>query len=203
MAIFVIATIFYEWFRGVLARHRTKGENFLNAFFQLFLANRPRYGGYIVHLGIMVLTIGVIGSSVYDTGKEVTLNKGESATVKGYTLTYQAVDKIETQKKLLYTTTLEVSSGGKPIGKIIPEKYFHQNHGTPVTVAAVRSTMWEDLYVVLIGWEEDGSASFKIMSNPLVNWMWLGAVILNIGGLLAFWPDRKRSLVPAPEPRER
>ncbi|MBI2869782.1 MAG: heme lyase CcmF/NrfE family subunit [Chloroflexi bacterium] len=199
LCVFVLFSITYEWLRGARARHRTQGENYIKAFFSLLMANRPRYGGYIVHVGIMVMALGMIGMSFAD-GKEVTLRTGESVNLNSYTLTYRALDRIETQSKVLFTTTLAVQNQGKPIGLIIPEKYFHRVHTQPVTVAAVRSTLLEDLYVILINWEEDGaSASFKIMANPLVNWMWIGMAVLVLGALVAFWPERQK--LPRP-PRE-
>ncbi|MBI4266778.1 MAG: heme lyase CcmF/NrfE family subunit [Chloroflexi bacterium] len=194
---FVLFTIFYEWFRGTRARHHSHAENYLKAFFGLLFANRPRYGGYIVHMGIVILAIGTIGMSVYDTSKEVTLKSGESATIDRFILTYKGLDRVETESRLVYTTALEVRNRGELIGYLTAQKYFHRNHDTPVTVAAVRSTLREDLYAILIGWEEDGSASFKLLVNPLVNWIWIGGGIVIFGGLFAFWPDRQKPLAPA------
>ena len=84
---FVLFTILYEWFRGTRARHRMRAENYLKAFWGLIGANRPRYGGYIVHIGIILLAIGVVGSSVYNVEKEATIKPGESMIIKNYTLT--------------------------------------------------------------------------------------------------------------------
>lgn len=189
---FVLLTIFYEIFRGIRARHHLKSENYLKAFFGLIAANRPRYGGYIVHIGIIIFAIGVIGYYSYSVEKDTVLKSGESVTLNGYTFTYQAIDRIETQSKVTYTTTLKVSNGEGPMGEITAEKYFHRNHDNPVSVAGVRSTFMEDLYVILINWEADGSAVFKVKSNPVVNWIWLGSGILILGGLIAFWPERRK-----------
>lgn len=195
---FVIFTIVYEWLRGTRARSHMRTENYPKAFLGLIMANRPRYGGYIVHMGIMVLAIGIIGSSVYGISKEVTLKQGESVSVNNYTLTYQAVDRIETQSKVALTTTLAVRNRGKQIGTVTPEKYYPQNRDQAITVAAVRSTPLDDLYVILIGSESDGSASFKVMSNPLVGWIWVGGGIIIFGGFIAFWPDRRKQELPVP-----
>ncbi len=193
---FVLFTILYEWFRGTRARHRMRAENYLKAFFGLIEANKPRYGGYIVHIAIILIAIGVVGSSFYNIEKEVTLTPGESMTIKGYTLTYEAIDYYETQSKEVVTATLSVYNGGKLIGKLTPEKYFHRTYEQPVTEVAIRSTLLEDLYVILIGWDEDGTTAFKVLVNPLVNWIWIGGVVFVLGGLIAFWPDRKK--LPAP-----
>ncbi len=169
----------------------------MKAFWGLIGANRPRYGGYIVHIAIILIAIGIIGSSFYNVEKEATLMPGESMTIKNYTLTYENIDQYETQSKTVVTATLSVYNQGKLIGKLTPEKYFHRSYEQPVTEVAIRTTLLEDLYVILIGWdEEDGTTAFKVLVNPLVNWIWIGGVVFVLGGLIAFWPDRRR--LPAP-----
>lgn len=191
---FVLSTILYEWFRGTRARHRMRGENYLKAFFGLIINNRPRYGGYIVHIAIIFIAIGVVGSSLYNVEQEATLTTGESMTIKNYTLNYQNLDYYETQSKEVVTATVSVYNSGELIGQLIPEKYFHRNYEQPVTEVAIRSTLLEDLYLILIGWDEDGTTAFKVLVNPLVNWIWIGGVVFVIGGLIAFWPERREPL---------
>jgi len=193
---FVLSTIVYEWFRGTRARHRLRAENYLKAFLGLIGSNRPRYGGYIVHIAIILIAIGVVGSSFYSVEKEAALMPGESMTIKDYTLTYDNLDSYETESKLVVMATLSVYNQGKLIGKLIPEKYFHRSYQQPVTEVAIRSTLIEDLYVILIGWDEDGTTAFKVLVNPLVNWIWIGGVVFVLGGLIAFWPERRK--LPAP-----
>ncbi len=193
---FVFFTILYEWFRVTRARHRMRAENYLKAFLGLIGTNRPRYGGYIVHIAIILIAIGVIGSSFYDVEKEAALMLGESITLKSYTLTYENMDQYETQSKRVVTATLSVYNKGKLIDELVPEKYFHRTYEQPVTEVAIRTTPIEDLYVILIGWDEDGTTAFKVLVNPLVNWIWIGGGVLVLGGLIAFWPDRRK--LPAP-----
>jgi cytochrome c-type biogenesis protein CcmF len=195
---FVITTVLYEWFRGTRARHRMRAENYLKAFFGLIWANRPRYGGYIVHIAIILIAIGIIGSSLYNVEKEAILMPGESMTIKNYTLTYDNIDYYETESKQVVTATLSVFNEGKLIGGLTPEKYFHRSYDQSVTEVAIRSTLIEDLYVILIGSDEDGTSAFKVLVNPLVNWIWIGGVVFAIGGLIAFWPERQK----LPSPRQ-
>jgi cytochrome c-type biogenesis protein CcmF len=190
---FVLFTILYEWFRGTKARHRTRAENYLRAFWGLIAANRPRYGGYIVHIGIILIAIGIIGSSFYNVEKEVILKPGDSMTINNYTLTYDNIDQYQTQSRLVVTATVSVYNGGELIGKLMPEKYFDPVY-EQVTEVAIRSTLVEDLYVILVGLDEDGTTAFKVLVNPLVSWIWIGGGVLVLGGLIAFWPDRQRSL---------
>jgi len=193
---FVFFTILFEWFRGTRARHHMRAENYLKAFWGLIWTNKPRYGGYIVHIAIIIIAVGVIGSSFYEVEKEASLMPGESMTIKDYTLNYENMDEYETQSKLVVTATLSVYNQGKLIGKLTPEKYFHRSYEQPVTEVAIRTTLLEDLYVILVGWDEDGTTAFKALVNPLVNWIWIGGGVFVLGGLIAFWPDRQK--LPAP-----
>ena len=197
---FVFFTILYEWFRGTKARHRLNGENYLAAFFALIGANRPRYGGYIVHIAIILIALGVVGSSFYNAEKEVTLMPEESMTINNYTLTYDNMDSYETESKTVVTTTLSVYNRGKLIGRLTPEKYFHRSYDQAVSEVAIRSTLVEDLYVILVNWDEDGTTAFKVLVNPLVSWMWIGGGVFFLGGLIAFWPERLKP--PAPKQTE-
>jgi len=187
--------ILYQWFRETRARHRTRVENYLKAFWGLIRANQPRYGGYLVHIGILLMATGIIGSSFYDVEKEAVLASGESINIKGYTLTYQTMNHYDTQSKLVFSATLSVYKEGKLLGELVPEKYFRLNYQQLVTEVAIRSTLLEDLYVILVGWDEDVTA-FKVLVTPLVSWIWIGGGILVLGGLIAFWPDRQKQSGP-------
>ena len=194
---FVTFAILYEWFRGTRARHRMMAENYLKAFWDLIWANRPRYGGYIVHIAIILITIGVIGSSFYNAEAETTLKPGESITIKDYTLTYENIDQYETESKEVISATLSVYDKEKLLGELIPEKHYHLIANQWMTEVAIRSTLVEDLYVILVGQDENDTTAFKVLVNPLVNWIWIGGGILALGGLIAFWPERQE--LPAPK----
>ncbi|MBM2824493.1 MAG: cytochrome c assembly protein [Dehalococcoidales bacterium] len=191
---FVPFTIIYEWLRGTSARHRTRGENYLKAFWGLIGANRPRYGGYIVHLGIVLIALGVTVSSVYNIEKEATLTPGESMTIRSYTLTYDGKDSYETASKRVVSATVSVYQSGEFLGKMVTEKYFHKNYEQAVTEVAIRSTLVEDLYLIFVGEDQgnvSGATAFKVLVNPMVAWIWLGGAVVILGGLIAFWPQRR------------
>jgi len=122
---------------------------------------------------------------------------GESMTIKNYTLTYENIDYYQTESKEVVNATLSLYNQGKLIGRLTPEKYFHRSYEQPVTEVAIRSTLAEDLYVILIGWDEDDTAAFKVLVNPLVNWIWIGGGVLLLGGLIALWPERQELPAPA------
>ena len=193
---FVLFATLYKWFQETRARHQEKAENYLKALWGLIVTNRPRYGGYIVHIAIILIAIGVIGSSFYSVEREATLKQGESMTIENYTLTYENMSYYGTPSKMVVTTTLSVYNEEKFIGKLMPEKYFHRSFEQPVTEVAIRTSLLEDLYVILAGWDEEGTAAFKVLVNPLVNWIWIGGGVLVLGGLIAFWPERRKMLAP-------
>jgi cytochrome c-type biogenesis protein CcmF len=145
-----------------------------------------------VHVAIILITIGIVGSSLYGVEKEATLTTGMSMTINKYTLTYESMDHYETESKGVVSATLSVYNQGELLGRLIPEKYFHRSYDQPVTEVAIRSTLLDDLYVILVDWEEDGSTAFKVLINPLVNWIWIGGIVLVIGGLIAFWPEPRK-----------
>lgn len=191
---FVLVTIFTEWFRGASSRRRVKGEDFFTAFFRLIWSNKPRYGGYIIHLGILVMTLGIIGSSAFDAKTTATLDEGGSMEINQYVLTYEKLDYYTTPSREVVTAEISVSKNGNETGSLVAEKIFHYSYQQPVTEVAIQSNAIEDLYIILLGWDESGSASFEIRVNPLVLWVWIGGIIVIVGGLVSFCPDRRQSI---------
>jgi len=191
----VFFAILYQWFRETRGRHHRRAENHFKAFWGLLSANRPRYGGYLVHIGILIIAIGVIGSSFYDVEKEALLASGESMNIRSYTLIYESIDHSETGSKHVVSATLSIYNEGKLLGELVPEVYFHEKHQQPVSEVAIRSTLREDLYVILVGWDEEDNAAFQVLVNPLVIWIWIGGGVLVVGGLIAFWPGQQERLI--------
>ncbi len=190
ICVFVFLTILYKWFMEVWQYRKGVAKSYPKACWQLFSSNRPRYGGYIVHLAIIVMAIGILGSSMYDIKKEASLKQGDSITVEGYTIVYEGLDIRETPDKQVVAADISVYQGSELIAKMKPEKYYPSSYEQPVSEVAIRSTVFEDLYIILAGWESNGTAAFTILVNPLVILLWIGGVIFLIGGLVAFWPGR-------------
>ncbi|HKZ51094.1 MAG TPA: heme lyase CcmF/NrfE family subunit, partial [Dehalococcoidia bacterium] len=203
---FVIATLVLEFYRGVRARHRGHGDNYMVALPRLVWDNKPRYGGYIVHIGILLLALSIVVGEAYKATAEATLAPGETMSIKQYELTFLGLSERPTPSKDIFSARLAVANGGSSLGEVVPEKYFPRNHPNPVTEVAIRSTIREDLYVILTGWTEDGKASFKVLVNPLMMWMWIGGGVAVAGTAIAFWPDpreRRRALAVASRPLRR
>ena len=194
---FAAGTILLEFYRGVRARHR-HGDSYVVAVPRLVWRHRPRYGGYIVHLGVILLAVGIIGSQMFSANAEATLAPGESIEIRGYTLTFNGMDTSSSPDSVKVTGTLDVARGDKHIGTIESSKRLEGRAQEPVTDVGIRSTPREDLYVILAGLTHDrNSATFKIFVNPLMMWIWVGGGVLVAGTLVAFWPDvREESRVP-------
>jgi len=175
----------------VSARARVRGhqDSLLSAVPKLIWANKPRYGGYIVHVGVILVAVGVASTMVYSTSAEATLAPGEKVSLRQYELTLASVDEFTTEDKEVTAATLTVTKDGKPDGSIVSEKALHQGHENPVTSIGLRSNLIEDLYVILVRANDDGTAAFKVLVNPLMSWIWIGGGVLLAGTVIAFWPD--------------
>ena len=195
----VTAGILQEWIRGTRSRN-TRGESYPRAFVALITSNRPRYGGYFVHLAVVVLGVGIVGSSFYGTQRDVLLSPGESATVVGYTITYKDSRTLQKSDRRESFFTLDVAKGDQFIGTLEAERTFYPGFNISATRAGIRSTPVEDLYIVPSEAREgDPSIGFRIFVNPLVWWMWIAGPIMIIGTTVALWPAR----LPTPSPRPR
>ncbi|MDH5197030.1 MAG: heme lyase CcmF/NrfE family subunit, partial [Gemmatimonadota bacterium] len=198
LAAFVTATIGLEFWRGVGARHRLHGEHYALAFARLVGRNRRRYGGYIVHLGIVTYFVGFTGAA-FKTELEASLKPGESVTMQSpygeaLTFTHLGVSQYEALNRFVSAASVEIQRDGERIGILTSEKRQHvDSFGRasfePSTEAAIKSDLREDLYVVYAG-SVDGTeeAVYKFTINPLVMWVWLGGAILVLGGMVTMWP---------------
>ncbi len=192
LAIFVVATIVAEFHRGARARMRTNGESYPTALLRLLQKNKRRYGGYIVHFGIVVLFVGFTGKA-FDTEKEAHLRIGESMQVRDYELKYTDFKELQDPNKVVWQAQMEVYKNGKKVKTIYPNKHYYLVQEQPTTEVVLRSTLKEDLYVVLAQPNEDNSAVFKVYINPLVNLVWLGGFIVTLGTFVILLPDNKRT----------
>jgi len=186
---FVMATILSEFYRGLRARRRLHGDNYFLAFINLLQRNRRRHGGYIVHLGVVLLTIGVVGSTLYKAEREAHLNPGERVSLESYSLEFQGLSQYTARDRMVLRANLEVYRGGRLLATMTPERAFYRNAPEPTTEVDIRTTLKEDLYLILAGVSEDGSATFKVIINPLVAWIWVGGMVLIGGTVIAVWPD--------------
>jgi len=185
----------YEIYRGARARSQATGENLLTATGKLFSRSRRRYGGYIIHIGIAILGMGVIGSTLFQFETQRTLQVGESLNIQGYDLTFDEINtgQIAEDGRVMDIGQLTLVRDGETLKELRPRQdLFEQSDGTfmPMSIASAHSTLENDFYVLLVGWEEitPDQATFKIYVNPLINFVWFGGIVLIIGTMIAAWP---------------
>lgn len=189
---FIAGGVLLEYVRGLRVRRSRHKELLPVALFRLIACHRRRYGGYIVHLGIAMMAMGFTASNVAKQEVEATLNKGEVANIGSWEVRFGGLSENEQRGISKVTADLELWKNGRFIGRSNPQKHFFPNRDDPMTEVDIRSTPAEDFYVILTGWENYDRATFKIMINPLVWWIWTGGTVLLFGTVVAGWPERRR-----------
>jgi cytochrome c-type biogenesis protein CcmF len=180
----------YETYRGMKARRGSLGESWPAALVSLFRRNRRRYGGYTVHLGITIIGIGVIGSTLFQQTTQRTLAVGESLDFGGYTLRYDNFSEgMADDGRTMQIADLSVIRNGQVVANIRPRHDIYPE--MPMNIAGAYSTLESDFYVLLVGWQpmNANTATFKIYINPLINLIWWGGLVLILGTLIAAWPN--------------
>lgn len=202
----VVTVTVYEYQRGVRARMKRHGEGLGAALMELIRRNRRRYGGYLIHLSIAMLAMGIIGIEMFQSETQGALRLGESLQLGAYSMTYDSLAVFDTDDgRNVARAVVSVYKDGRFVGELHPRRDFFYDSGQPMTIPGVRSTLEDDFYVLLVDWEEIStqSATFKVYHNPLVQWMWLGSLAFVIGTLVTAWPDRERKKSVAASARRR
>ena len=190
---FVGATIVMEFARGTRARKALGAASWLGAFASLMARNRRRYGGYVVHASIVLLAIGIAGSSAFDTVAEAKLTQGESLAVGGYTLVYKSLAERQSANATEIRATLGVQRGDKELGTLEAGKNAYTIEQQVSNEVGIRSDKLtgEDLFVIAEQIDPDGSVYFRVFVKPLVNLIWLAGLVFLLGSLITLWPDRR------------
>jgi cytochrome c-type biogenesis protein CcmF len=187
LCLFVLGTIVQEFWRGARARRQATGEAYVAALGNLVRRNNRRYGGYIVHLAIVLIGAGVVGSQVYQQQTQATLAPGQSVRLASYTIVANGIQRTSPPGVQIVEGMLTVNGQD-----LRPAKQTFDNFPSqPSTRVGLRSSPLEDVYVVLAGWEGDGSTarvSLAIFVNPLVSWIWTGGLLLLLGTIVTMWP---------------
>jgi cytochrome c-type biogenesis protein CcmF len=214
LAAFVAGTVTQEFWRGVRARRRMHGEGMFEALMRLVGRNRRRYGGYLVHVGMLVYFVAFAGMA-FKREREATLRPGQSVQLASpfghvYTLTHIGISQYKALNRFVTAATVRVERDGREVELLTSEKrqHFTIQGGTdvpsfePSTEVAIRSGLREDLYVVFAG-AVDGTeeAVYRFTINPLVWWVWAGGFILVFGGLVTMWPGGAPIGAPIGAPR--
>jgi cytochrome c-type biogenesis protein CcmF len=190
--VFVAATIAVDVVRATRARLRV-GERLLPAVGGLLRRHNRRYGGFVVHLGILIIALGVTGSHAWSVQTETTLKRGESTELAGYRLRFEGLSAAEESNHFKVVGAFTVTNG-RALGTLQPAKKFYPQEQAPIAYVDYRLGLKEDIYVVLGDFARDGSqATIKVQVNRLVSWIWIGGVVLTLGALLAILPDRRET----------
>jgi cytochrome c-type biogenesis protein CcmF len=188
---FVLGSIVYEFARGTRARRALTGGSWLGAFNGLVARNRRRYGGYVVHASIVLLAIGVAGSSAYDTVREQKLRPGEQVAVGDYNVKYRSLSSREGANATEVRAQLDVTRGGKSLGALEAGKNDYRAEDQVSNEVGIRSDplRLEDLFVITDQINRDGSVQFRMLVKPLVNLIWIAGLVFLTGALVAMWPS--------------
>ncbi len=189
LAGFVLTGILAEFSRGTRARQVMLHESPPQALGRLIGKNPRRYGGYIVHIGVVLIFFGVAGA-LFTIEKQITVSAEQSFEVGRYTLLYAGITEREDAHIAAQVATVNILVDGQQIDTMHPEKRFYKKQNQPTTEVDIRPTLVEDLYLVLGSYDEpSGLATFQVFINPLVSWIWIGGLILILGTCVIMAPN--------------
>ena len=188
--VFVATTIGVDVVRATRARLRV-GEALVPAVGGLLRRHNRRYGGFVVHLGILLIALGVTGSHAWSVQTEATLRRGETAELAGYRFRFDDLTAVEESNHFKVVGAFTVSNG-RVLDVLRPAKKFYPQEQSPIAYVDYRLGLKEDVYLVLGDFARDGTqATIKLQVNRLVSWIWIGGVVLTLGALLAILPERR------------
>jgi cytochrome c-type biogenesis protein CcmF len=190
---FVAATITMEFARGTRARKALGATSWFNAFSSLIGRNRRRYGGYVVHASIVLLAIGIAGSSAFDSVAEARLTRGDSMQVGDYTLVYRSLDERQTANATEIRAELGITRGDRDLGTLEAGKNAYTVEQQVSNEVGIRSDKLtgEDLFVIAEQIDPDGTVYFRVFVKPLVNLIWVAGLVFLLGSAITLWPDAR------------
>jgi cytochrome c-type biogenesis protein CcmF len=190
LSAFVVICVLGEFWKGARTRMKTAGENFVQALYNLTMRNTRRYGGYVVHLGVVLLFIGFAGLA-FKTDVKGLMQEGDLIRAKDYVLRCEGLINGDTPNYTYTRALISVTKNGRAFTSVHPERRFYKASQQPTSYVSIHPTLAEDLYVVLAGLDqESGKAIIEVFVNPLVMWVWIGGVVVFLGTLLALVPSR-------------
>jgi cytochrome c-type biogenesis protein CcmF len=190
---FVASTILFDTALAVRARRRIAGQGLATALVTLMRRNQRRYGGFIVHLGVVLVVLGIAGSMGYSIEREATLQTGESLSVGRYEIKFEGLHGSQQPTHFRLEGKFRVRNQGDDVGILSPALKFFPTRQSPIGRAVYRSTFTEDLYLILSGFSEvqQNQATLKVLVRPLLVWMWIGGFVIALGTIAAIWPIKK------------
>ncbi|HTK95286.1 MAG TPA: heme lyase CcmF/NrfE family subunit [Terriglobales bacterium] len=195
LSVLVAATIFAEFYRGAKVIGSKTGENLLSGMVHLTRRNTRRYGGYLVHFGVVLVMIGFAGIA-FNQDKEAEMGMGDRMQIGRYTLVGKSFTQDDNPNYMSDAAIVDVFKNGQFVGTMFPEKRVYKSNNEPATMVALRSNLREDLYLVFAGVDDQsGKPIIKAYLNPLVAWIWLGAIVIVLGTIVALFPNMQAAAV--------
>jgi cytochrome c-type biogenesis protein CcmF len=190
IAVLGTCTVIVGFFRTVTARHRSTGENWLAAAIRLIDADKRRYGAQVAHLGLMLIIIGVAGSGLYRKEQVFVLERGVPTEVAGYSLTLESVEQVRGPNFGGIEAQVTVANPSGETFTLAPQKRYYNNwERQPNAEIALSSTLGRDVYLILDNWNPTGTAArLQLLVSPLVIWIWIGGIVIVLGGLYCMLP---------------
>ncbi|MFQ5877243.1 MAG: heme lyase CcmF/NrfE family subunit [Acidobacteriota bacterium] len=193
---FVIVATALEFYWGTRARQKATGQRPVAAFLSLVDRNKRRYGGFVVHIGVMLVIVGITGSSAFQREAVATLERGGAFEVGPYRMVFEDIERRDTPNHEFHGARLAVYRGDRRAGTLVPGQNFYRAGQDPSTEIDILHTLREDLYLIFLGFDpQQGRVTLKAYLNPLINWIWIGGAVLILGSWFALLPDlqdRKR-----------
>jgi cytochrome c-type biogenesis protein CcmF len=189
-----LTTNLQEFYDGARARRRAHGEGYGTALYRLIRSNNRRYGGYIAHVGVIMVALGIAASSEFKTEKQATLRPGQTMQAGNYSIRFEEVWGKREPQRFVIGTDLTILRGERTVGKMDPRMNFYNSQNDPVPTPSVRSRPSGDLYINLMSFERDGSSvTLSAIIEPLVGFIWAGGFVIAFGALVGLMKPRKRA----------
>ncbi len=182
-----ILVILRELVMSALRRKTRQNERVISSIFAELKLNIRKYSAYLIHVGVLMIFLAIVGTTVYKNEKNITLKKGDQTTIGKYRLVYREMGELHKKDIDVLTAEMDVYLGDKKLRTLIPHRNFYKStmkQTQTTSEIAVHSTLKEDLYVILVSYQNDESATFRIMLNPLMIWMWIGGITMTIGVII-------------------
>ncbi|MGH7865149.1 MAG: heme lyase CcmF/NrfE family subunit [Candidatus Binataceae bacterium] len=197
LCMFALATVGVEFRNGVVARRHMVGEPAPKALLNLVAKNNRRYGGYIIHVGVVMAFIGILGSSFFKVDVKRSVRPGESFSAGPYQFRFEGAIPFDTAHAEGISAMLTVLRDGHQIAVMEPQRVLYKRQQQPATEVAIRSTLMHDLYVVLAGMDDNSRmVTFEVFVTPLVFWLWAGGLVMALGTVVVMWPNlRERAAI--------
>ena len=196
LGVFTLFTAAFDLVSAALSRKKQKEDTLFHSFLRTLLLHRRKYAAYFVHISIALITMGILGMEIFQSETQATMAIGEQATLGKFTVTLASIDEFDINDgRNITRAVLDVQDNGRFVSEIYPRRDYYYKAQQAVTIPGVYSSIFNDVYVVLVDWEPINSnqATFKIYRNVMINWLWIGGIGLIISGILAGKPIRQRT----------